>query len=162
MFRRFMIVCWALFSLGVFTGAVGLWGYKTYDNKIMDLRFDSWIESGVDSAYGIKQELRQDIKELNDILARAQNTESETLKFGDDEVPRELFIQKTQAVIDRATSQLDTVSTYSETAQLFFIVAAIGGSLAFLMLLWNVIWHVGHWIWMGRESASTHTATAQM
>jgi len=33
MFRRFMIVCWVLFSLAAFTALVGWGGYLYYDNK---------------------------------------------------------------------------------------------------------------------------------
>lgn len=24
-------------------------------------------------------------------------------------------------------------------------------TVAFSLLLWNIIWHVGHWVWMGRK-----------
>ena len=32
------------------------------------------------------------------------------------------------------------------------IIGLIGGLVASLILLWNIIWHTGHWIWMGRKT----------
>ena len=34
----------------------------------------------------------------------------------------------------------------------FMFAGVLGGILAGVLLIWNIIWHTGHWIWMGRES----------
>lgn len=33
----------------------------------------------------------------------------------------------------------------------FLITATIGGIFVGILLLWNVIWHTAHWVWMGRN-----------
>ena len=33
----------------------------------------------------------------------------------------------------------------------FTIVTLISSAAALLVLLWNILWHTGHWIWMGRD-----------
>jgi len=38
-----------------------------------------------------------------------------------------------------------------QKAETFLFVAQIGALLAGPLLLWNLIWHTGHWIWMGRQ-----------
>ena len=38
--------------------------------------------------------------------------------------------------------------------QKFLLVGWSGAIFAGGMILWNIIWHTGHWIWMGREQSS--------
>jgi hypothetical protein len=33
----------------------------------------------------------------------------------------------------------------------FLIIGGLGGIFAGVILLWNIIWHTAHWIWMGRK-----------
>jgi hypothetical protein len=34
----------------------------------------------------------------------------------------------------------------------YLMVALIGGILAGILFLWNIIWHTAHWVWMGRNT----------
>lgn len=34
----------------------------------------------------------------------------------------------------------------------FFSAAVIGGIFVGILLLWNIIWHTVHWVWMGRNT----------
>ncbi len=49
-----------------------------------------------------------------------------------------------------ALAELDR--RYLNRREVFSITAFIGGAIAVLVLLWNIIWHAGHWIWMGRRT----------
>ena len=34
----------------------------------------------------------------------------------------------------------------------FQIMGGLAGLAAAIIFIWNIIWHIGHWIWMGRET----------
>lgn len=51
MFRRFMIVCWVLFSVGAVTGLVGLAGYQYYDSKVQETGEPITLESGTELVF---------------------------------------------------------------------------------------------------------------
>ena len=36
-------------------------------------------------------------------------------------------------------------------AENWIVPLGFGLGTASLMLIWNILWHVGHWIWMGRK-----------
>ena len=61
MFRRFMIVCWVLFSIGAVTGLVGWAGYEYYDAKV-----HSYAELHNLDPEGIKWDPRNLLEELED------------------------------------------------------------------------------------------------
>lgn len=46
----------------------------------------------------------------------------------------------------------DEYQTAEERVLAFSAAAGLGGIGAVLILLWNLILHAGHWIWMGRET----------
>lgn len=46
MFRRFMIVCWVMFSVGTITSLVGLAGYEYYDSKVQESGETFTLKSG--------------------------------------------------------------------------------------------------------------------
>ena len=45
----------------------------------------------------------------------------------------------------------DDYRAATDESEMFSYIALVAGIIAGTLLLWNVIWHVGHWIWMGRE-----------
>ncbi len=113
MFRRFLIVCWVLFSVGTVAGLVGYVGYRANAEPEYVLQEQSEEDLAV-SAKDMTAEER-----LEELSGRAR-----MLKRS---IPRE------------------------RRKQTFLLVGWSGAIFAGGMILWNIIWHTGHWIWIGRH-----------
>ena len=49
-----------------------------------------------------------------------------------------------------AMAELDR--RYSQRKENYQTAGFIGAGLAAMIFMWNLIWHTGHWVWMGRDS----------
>jgi hypothetical protein len=106
MFRRFMIICWALFGIGLLSALSGYAGHSYTISKAERLEIEATPPSERSSAVDWKPVETLDSRELR---ISAEN----------------------------------------------WIIPLGGGlGLAALMLIWNIIWHTAHWIWMGRKDTS--------
>lgn len=91
MFRRFMIVCWTVFFLGIGVIGVGSFGY--------------WVlEDPPTPPPGF---------ELNDYSTAF-------------------------------------IAVHGDPRQVWADTIVVGILISGIALLWNIIWHVAHWVWMGR------------
>ena len=116
MFRRFMIVCWGLFSIGTVAGLIGYVGYRANaepEHVVQEQAEEDLAVSAKDMA---EEERLEELRGRDRMLKRS--------------IPRERRKQK------------------------FLLVGWSGAIFAGGMILWNIIWHTGHWIWMGREQSS--------
>ena len=180
MFRRFIIVCWVLFSLGAVTGLVGLAGYQYYDVKaeafaerqraageppqITNLDDAAFVARKIKDGT-LKGERRkialQALREFLQAQGLEQGTETprqelERLRAEQGALPAlpDGFVLDEQLPLEEvgvieAVIELERRNRVRMEA--FGIVGAIGGILAGLFLVWNMIWHTGHWVWMGRK-----------
>lgn len=135
MFRRFMIVCWGLFAISATCGAIcwGIYGYyesqwDSYTSELAEVTAATKIKSSYDAS--IVEELIQDLEDQE----QKQRMLNELKKF-------------------RAIEEnLPAAPDIDYQIRLYEGLAFYGGTIAAIIVLWNVIWHVGHWIWMGRKS----------
>ena len=166
MFRRFMIVCWVLFSLGAVTGLVGLAGYQYYDVKAQALaerqgsaREPPQIKNLDDASFVVdkikdgtlKGERRKIALQALREFDQRQRVEQGT------ETPRQ-ELERLRAEQGLGTdgvgvieAQVELERRYRVRMEPFGVAGAIGGILAGFFLLWNIIWHTAHWVWMGRK-----------
>lgn len=129
MFRRFLIVCWALFALCVVTATVGWYfGFEAdRQREVAQAEYDALLNEPINFVDEImaegkdKSELSED--ELKALARSEERRKSETVL----------------AEIDKRVSIWAGAIVY-------------GAFAAILILLWNILWHIGHWIWMGRKT----------
>ena len=57
------------------------------------------------------------------------------------------------ADLDVIKAQLNEVRRYRQRHSAADVTAIVAGLMGLVILLWNVIWHTGHWIWMGRKGS---------
>ena len=67
----------------------------------------------------------------------------------DDELPVEEQRANFNAISEINAHRM-RMETKKNNAALFGLYAGI---VAFVILLWNIIWHTAHWIWMGRKES---------
>lgn len=68
--------------------------------------------------------------------------------------PEELEAEITTGVVlqrsrDRSLLELEIVNLNSDQYQ-WIVTASAGLFLGIVLFIWNIMWHIGHWIWMGR------------
>jgi hypothetical protein len=130
-----MIVCWVLFAITVLFAIFGWFGFVHYDSKIEII--DTEIANQESTGKGKFSDLLR--KEQTAEESRNDKDSPETLReeldrWREEQVPQ---IEREKLVRHRSDSMA---------------AGLLGVLLAVSILLWNIIWHVGHWIWMGRES----------
>lgn len=175
MFRRFMIVCWTVFAALVLVASVGWIMYTVNDNRLLSLRTDEMIADNLDSAREIEKRLRQmaalhrskgklidadgnifdvfDDLDEGDISTITDDSDGKKFKIGhtdfeieDFESPQEHY--QASDDLDRKADSANRIYDRIDTAKLIGLSAGI---LAGLLLIWNVIWHISHWVWEGRK-----------
>ena len=169
MFHRFMIACWGLFALAVFASASG-WGINKYSYaQIMQIR-DYY--SAVYQQQG-RVETDSDWNEAEDIERQLEAMELlsyyRLISFGFEEISsgddvngsdwRQIVDNDTGKVLSEvvddlksATKRLKAVQRYRNRQQIAASTLSKAGPSALVLLLWNIILHTVHWIWMGRKT----------
>ena len=76
--------------------------------------------------------------------------------------PRDLF-ETDEAAADRVSEDariLQELGVIEEAQrrlgadrEVWALSAFFGSIAAVIVLLWNIVWHIGHWVWMGRRTA---------
>ena len=126
MFSRFMIVFWCLFSLLGAGAVVGHLLQAGYSSDLLDL------EEQIELVTAQKDKLRWDEK-----MSAEVNADSISRKMQLVAEIRGLEQRWNDVAVKRGSWRNPTfILSYS----------------AAMMLLWNIIWHTGHWIWMGRKA----------
>jgi len=123
-----MIVCWVLFVLAGLLGLVSGLGYWHYQGKY-------------DGLADLKAEL-----DYNPYEQFVTNESSRLPNGFILDVPPEEKERKRRIA---ALTELD--SRYSHRRSKYQDIAFIGTALAIMILLWNITWHIAHWVWMGRK-----------
>ena len=131
-----MIVCWVLFSITAAFAAVGGFSYLHYEGKVQELQvlidergynvfdqFDSDNRAKLPEGYVLDEEVNR-----ND--ESGSEPEGPWIKY-------QVFAEHEKA---------------SNRSKAFGELTFFAGLPAFLILLWNVILHTGHWVWMGRKA----------
>jgi len=161
MFRKFMIVCWVLFGLFVMGAAINGYFYIQYGNQVLELRNQNMIDKGIidpakirNAFYSIATEYeltlswRRKVASASDVLDEIAASESKPV-YADsytDLSDTELSLAKLEA---RKTA-LAAQQLFSRRwdAELKIYMASLNAAM---MLLWNGLWHTGHWVWKRRK-----------
>jgi hypothetical protein len=147
MFRRFMIVCWVLFGLSVAaTTALYAAHYSAYQDflQAVDER-DAILERGTARARAEKETRAEVDGPWKDYAGdTVENGSTGDAPWEDDPIIADDEAKALDVLDLRIDSSMRVMESYTSD---------IGNamSISALILLWNIIWHVGHWIWMGRE-----------
>ena len=138
MFRRFMIVCWVLFALCVVAAAAGWYfGFDAnHQREVAQAEYQALQNESVNFyASRLADELSQGEKDEADLSDEERERWTEFLA-------KEKKRQTVENRLEKLRHQIDLW----EQAFLF------GSLVGALILLWNIIWHTGHWIWVGRKA----------
>ena len=120
MFRRFMIVCWVLFSLSI-VGWIVVYDYADdAQEKVMEV-FDR-----------IDEHPAMELESSDESYV----TTYESIRDASGKTVRELLNDQKWLADDRDRLRQ---------------IAGVFLSSGFYILLWNIVWHIGHWVWMGRN-----------
>ena len=137
MFQRFMIVCWALFALIATVGVIGWVGVVHFENHIDQAKAES--EAAATSEKSQSWTIHEPGQDPETDLGR-DATPKEVAQINGD-----LREQR----LEKLNEELRPVRKKKEDFKLVMIVGAL---CAVAALLWNIILHTGHWIWMGRKA----------
>jgi len=181
MFQRFMIVCWVLFAITTVVSLLGYAGHKFYEKKTGELyemgynpfsKYDGspFLDLYPDNellliAQNRKQEDRSGPRD--DSLVDDQKTEGENGRTYSD-IPAGFKVVEPDSTDWRDAPIVDEAAVreqkrrYAAMAELdhrydrrkgkWQTIGFIGVALAAILFMWNIIWHLGHWIWMGRKA----------
>ena len=161
MFRRFMTACWVLFALAAILAIGSGVAYKIAENQLLSLRTETMVDDRMESGHEIESGLRHIANGYDETIEYRKAHEN--IPIGASEA--EAMLIRLQAPHDysnlsdeqlqaksRSTHEnallANTQNARKRIAENAFFFASI---LATLILLWNLIWHTGHWIWMGRR-----------
>ncbi len=161
MFRKFMIVCWVLFGLFVMGAAINGYSYIQYGNQVLDLRNQNMIDKGIidpdkirNAFYSIATEYeltlswRKKVASASDVLDEIAAAESKP-------VYADLYTGLSDTELSLA--ELEAREAASAAQQLFSrrwdaeILIYMASLNAAMILVWNVLWHTGHWVWKRRK-----------
>ena len=122
-----MIVCWVLFALVSLASLIGGIGYRHYQVEIQAMR------------------------ELP--------PETEDNEFADLIPPPDGFKLDSPANANPFEAELERRlydrerQSYASRKETYAITGIVAAALAGIILLWNIIWHTAHWVWMGRKDS---------
>ena len=138
MFRRFMVVCWVLFSLLALTGAAGWYFVFEADPKreIALAEYQSLKDEKIDFAALLQ-------------AAELSDGEIDESDLSEDELKS---IARAEAQSEKRDAAKNRLSAINKEIDSWAGAIVYGSFGAAFMLLWNIIWHIGHWIWMGRKA----------
>ena len=120
-----MIVCWVLFSLMCLVGgggAIGHWHYQGQLDSLADKKIEIGYQNWID---GI------DPPYVTDELVTAPDVLTNLRQL-------------------KAIAELDRRWHKSQSS--WSTLGFVGAGGATFIFLWNLICHIGHWIWMGRKA----------
>lgn len=155
MFRRFMIVCWVLFTISAVTGLVGWVGYEYYDTKAEGFaeRQSEAHESKTplqitneEDANFVADMIRQGVLTGDRKEAAFQALEEFRQRQG---LEPDQNVAPDSSVFRRSGDRL--VAPTNPRREPFMVAGLLGGMLAGAILLWNIFCYTVHWIWMGRN-----------
>jgi len=137
MFRRFMTVCWVLFAMAALTAVIGWSGYSHYQREIEEAR----------------------IVDIDDLTTEATE-EWRIFEPGEDSdtspgrpmTPEEIKDFNLSMQLEHEQSINDKIRPIRVQRERYSIALGLGGLIAAILLLWNIIWHTGHWVSEGRET----------
>jgi hypothetical protein len=144
MFRRFMIVCWALFSIAAIASAAGWIVYKVNYDAYRLVLFD-----GGESATSASGD--DTIKEKRRIQARIDANRELIRRVTTGEMTAQ-SIDTYRENLEELESQIGEAERRQNVLNNGAFAGAIAGAIGLVILLLNVALHTGHWVWMGRES----------
>lgn len=151
MFRRFMIVCWILFGIPACVALVsGATSFMT-ESDIQD-----FITGDAEDTADVIQHLDRIIKTEDRTIALAEEMRRR-IRAGEwtgeqtEDDANAIIIERTDYVqpFKMKKERLRTLMGRKIESERIYMLSAL---LAATILLWNVIWHAGHWIWMGRKA----------
>ena len=150
MFRRFMIVCWMLFGI---LGAIGsvIWVNQWRTDSEIQQYTPSLIRDAYEAIDHFNWVIEQEeatiaageeaIRRIRAGTWTATTTEEEVLaKIAERERYVKPFREKKEALSRLARKRNDL----RRLKEMSFATATA-------VLLWNIIWHICHWVWMGRN-----------
>jgi len=161
MFRRFMIVCWVLFGLFVMRAAINGYSYIQYGNQVLELRNQNMIDKGVIEPHKIRNAFYSLATEYELTLswrrkvASASSVLDEIAAAESKPVYADLYTGVSDAELSLA--ELEAREAASAAQQLFSrrwdaeILIYMASLYAAMILVWNVLWHTGHWVLKRRK-----------
>ncbi len=161
MFRKFMIVCWVLFGLMVMGAVINGYSYIQYGNQVLELRDQNMIDKGIidpdkigNAFYSIATEYeltlswRKKVASASDVLDEIAAAESKPV-YADsytDLSDTELSLAELEA--REAASAAHQLFSRRWDAEILIYMASLNAAM---ILVWNVHWHTGHWVWKRRK-----------
>ena len=130
MFRRFMIVCWVLFAIPAIVSLVSWPMYYKYGNDLDGLFVE--LKPLDNNSVEPEENIFDQFDEPNGKSASPDVTFGQynrALRF--DEIDRHRALERKQ--------------------ESWGMAAFAGMGIAAAILLWNILCHTAHWIWMGRR-----------
>jgi len=158
-FRQFMMVCWVLFALSGLAGVAGWIGNSIYASRILDIRPYGMVLGGVTDPYTILNELRRSERRAFHRLVEERNGAKKLpegnvveQRYEFDTAPA-MDVEARERIFENVAELHARASEYYSFIQGFTRLGIVGSMLAAILALWNIIWHTGHWVWMGRKTA---------
>ena len=142
-----MFFCWVLFSLTAAASLVGYSESRTYARnseevwEIWEMGRNPYLRIDVNT-----DNLHMDEVPDNELLSIIRD---ERKAIGD-ERQDQFSDEYLEAEERRAIAMEALLQRYDRRMETSQLVAVVAVTLATIILVWNIIWHVGHWIWMGR------------
>jgi hypothetical protein len=130
-----MIVCWVLFALSAATAGVGWFGAERVQNDIDLIRAES------EAAATSERSESYTIHDYNDLAGPGRAATPEEVADINSDL-RERRLEELDEELEPLSSKEKSLAT----------IMNVGLFSAAALLLWNIIWHTGHWVWMGRET----------
>ena len=149
-----------MFSLSAVSVLIAWAGNSYFENKILEIRTDDLIRDGVVNPHVISNKLRD-----LEIVAHSYAVRQKIAQERDPPMPEGFVLVRPtelQAIghnTIRDPAELHRViaataefaSRYKDRVSDFAGIGLLGGFLAGAFLIWNILCHTVHWVWMGRE-----------
>ena len=164
MFRRFMVVCWVLLGSAAIATAIGAVGFSNTLSMMRNIGDEVAKPTRADNHHDIFyywHDLQANTRPtagsnegIIKILDQFFEPEvwSETV---DSDVSREIALRNAKTRVrlrDEIVTNAENATRLYSIAETYTLAQSLGLLFMGVLLVWNIIWHVGHWIWMGRQT----------
>jgi len=154
-----MIVCWVLFGILASLAIFGIAVSHYYENQILNIS-DHVIKPEHDEPYEIVRALEYGLDAAEELIRRHELREQPASPLPEGFVldPPTISMENEKIPIDEVRAKRTELSEKYRIARKHEskieggnVVAYLSFFAALVMLLWNIIWHTGHWVWVGRK-----------
>lgn len=158
-----MIVCWLLLGIAAMAAAVGAVGYSETLGMMRNIGSEvakpNWAENHHDFYY-YWHDLQVDTRPTPGskegiIKILDQFFEPEVWSESDDiDTSREVALRNAKTRVrlrDEIVENAAEASRLYSNANTYLLTQGLGTLFMGILVIWNTIWHIGHWVWVGRK-----------